>query len=137
MVANGNLDSHTLFFVVWPYCLLSQMFLLSNIWSLDSILLIPLELPIFKIWFLIPNSHFLSFIIVWKNVLSYIIACFGNDLQRDWKLEPFRFCSNCYLLFATQIPTYRAAPCGVPSAEASACPGRWAWRWIVMCSMIF
>lgn len=63
--------------VVWPYRLL------SHIWPLDSTLLILVELPIFKIWFLIPNTYFPSFIIVWENVLSYIIACFGNDLQRD------------------------------------------------------
>lgn len=80
-------------FVVWPYRLL------SHIWPLDSTLLILVELPIFKIWFLIPNPHFLSSIIVWENVLSYIIysLLWKWSPKRSKSEEPFRFPSNCYL----------------------------------------
>lgn len=128
--------------VVWPYCLFPQVVSFSSTWPLDSALLIFgifeahwSELPIFLIWFLLPALNFLSFIVVWGSVLSYIRACFGDD-QQDLKslrdsLQGFTSLSPI------QIPTYRVAQCGAPSVEASACPGPWAWRWPVTCSIIF
>lgn len=74
----GNHESYVVFHGV---AILSfyQMFFFFNI--LDSTLLIfgIFELPIFYIWFLLLISHFLNFIIVRENVLSYHTACFGDD----------------------------------------------------------
>lgn len=106
---------------------------------LDSALLISgifeTHWPVFLIWFFFQPLHFLSFIIVWENVLSYIIIWFGNDQQNlrnhQDSLQMFA------LLFLIQIPISRAARCGALSAEASACQGPWAWRWTVIRSTIF
>ena len=118
---------------------LSQMVFFSDVWALDSTMVIFgvfkihwSKLPVFK--FLLPTPYFLNFIIVWKNVRSYILAAFGDDQQNVRSLWDSLLFT---ILFVVQVPTCRVAQCGGPSAEASACPRPQAWRWTVMCSMIF
>ena len=118
---------------------LSQMVFFSNMWPLDSLWLslvtlryIGLSCLFFK--FLLPTPYFLSFIIVWRNVLGYSLAVFGDGQQNVrnlWDSLLFTF------LFVVQVPMCRIAQYGGPSAEASACPRPQAWRWTLMCSMIF
>ena len=134
----GHLESLACL-LIWPYCLSLRWFsfLTCGPWiplwlSLVTLRYIGLSCLFFK--FLLPTPYFLSFIIVWKNVLGYSLAVFGDGQQNVrnlWDSLLFTF------LFVVQVPMCRIAQYGSPSAEASACPRPQAWRWTVMFSMIF
>ena len=125
--------------MVWPCYLFLRWFsfLTCGPWiplwsSLVSLRYIGLSCLFFK--FLLPTPYFLNFIIVWKNVRSYILAAFGDDQQNVRNLWDSLLFT---VLFVVQAPTCRVAQCGGPSAEASACRRPQAWRWTGTCSMVF